>query len=208
MKGLAFAAAAVAVSLWAAPAAAVQFYEVTVNGVLTEQLAEGVDTRFDVGDVFTLTARFADTRINGANVELYGLPTAGPEFWRIDAEGLTWQTTDEIHDGFMGLPWLTLSGSTITGMSGDLVRSSSSTVPELLLQGGATFQVRPGAFLYGNTADAGTFNGVWNFGGANLTTFVGATGVPEPAAWMLLILGFGGVGWSLRRRTAAGRLAA
>ena len=31
-----------------------------------------------------------------------------------------------------------------------------------------------------------------------------AIGVPEPAVWSLLITGFGGLGWALRRRRAAG----
>jgi len=38
-------------------------------------------------------------------------------------------------------------------------------------------------------------------------TAMGVAGVPEPAAWALMILGFGGVGAMLRRRQAAGAVA-
>lgn len=57
---------------------------------------------------------------------------------------------------------------------------------------------------YGNGATFDTNGGVVEFQGyVNNTTFqavVGAGAVPEPASWALMILGFGAIGATLRRR--------
>ena len=47
----------------------------------------------------------------------------------------------------------------------------------------------------------------WDLGGAtrvSVITFTGATaGVPEPATWALMMLGFGGIGFAMRRKSKA-----
>ncbi|MES2754802.1 MAG: PEPxxWA-CTERM sorting domain-containing protein [Pseudomonadota bacterium] len=53
---------------------------------------------------------------------------------------------------------------------------------------------------YSNT-DFGTFNGVVT--GPAALNFAGVAAVPEPAAWALLILGFGAIGSTLRRNRRA-----
>ena len=64
-----------------------------------------------------------------------------------------------------------------------------------------TFHSAGGANLLTFTSDTDTsFGGV--IGGVNVSA------VPEPASWAMLLLGFGGIGWTLRRRQNAGVAAA
>ena len=51
----------------------------------------------------------------------------------------------------------------------------------------------------------GTSRGLGSFGG-NLT-FAPAASVPEPATWAMMLIGFAGIGWQLRRRRSSGTLA-
>jgi hypothetical protein len=70
------------------------------------------------------------------------------------------------------------SGSTGSATSNGLVTYNAGTGPRMV---GATFTSTDNSFEFDNLA---------------------ANGVPEPATWALMILGFGAVGGALRRRTA------
>lgn len=52
----------------------------------------------------------------------------------------------------------------------------------------------------------GTFNGrgtAWAFDVLNVDTAVNNTAVPEPATWAMMVVGFGAVGFAMRRKQAA-----
>ena len=54
------------------------------------------------------------------------------------------------------------------------------------------------------THDGGTTWSPWYEGLAGVAVDIyGSTGVPEPAAWTMMLVGFAGVGFALRRRNRA-----
>jgi hypothetical protein len=198
-------AALCALALVSGPPAGAAIYEITVTGRLSQQLASGTQPGFDVGDVFMVTTRFDSSRISPQaggvqNVNLWPLPTTGPEFWRMDAEGFTWQSQDDYLDG-LGGPAIQLSGRRVVGMQAALVPTGSTAVPFVRLAPGATFTVEPGGNLYGNSSDPGWFVGAWDFAGA--TVLIDGVAVPEPAAWTTMLIGFLGLGLAVRRRRTA-----
>jgi hypothetical protein len=199
-------AALCALALVSGRSAGAAIYEITVTGQLNQQLAPGTQPGFDVGDVFTVTTRFDSSRISPQaggvqSANLWPLPVTGPEFWRMDAGGFTWQSQDDYLDG-LGGPEIWLSGRRVVGMQADLVRSDSNTVPFVRLVSGGAFTVEPGHNLYGNRSDPGVFLGTWDFAGA--TVLIDGVAAPEPAAWATMLIGFLGIGLSLRRRAALG----
>jgi hypothetical protein len=149
-------------ALCATPAAATQ-YQVTVSGTLTRAQGEkgmintGADPNLGVGTNFTLTASFDSSSLiqwggNGYSiVGLYGLPTSGADYWRVDAGGMTWQSTDYINDfdpiytysnstlsgpgSFLteGNPAIIIQNGKVIGLTGDMLPSDSSARPELIL---------------------------------------------------------------------------
>ena len=85
----------------------------------------------------------------------------------------------------------------------------------------AAFEVRPGDTLSGAmnfpapspVQTAFTFSGVWQHGGApglgaRVFGHEGAPGVPEPATWAMMMVGFGGLGAVMRKRRSQGLAAA
>lgn len=80
-------------------------YLIQLSGSLVSQTNSGPDQNLAVGSNFTVTARFNDQYFthwgnNGYSVAgLYGLPTTGKYFFRIEAPGMTWQSFDEQSDG-------------------------------------------------------------------------------------------------------------
>jgi hypothetical protein len=215
-----FATCAAIVALgtaFATAADAARYYEVSLTGALVSELGRGpgelntgVDPNLDVGDVLTLTARFSPEwtfEAGGQTVAgLYGLPTSGEEFWRIDGGGMTWRTTDELLDGFpfhiegdrvFGLPSITFAGGKVVGVGGEMLPAGNSDRP-LLAMTGATFHIEPGEGLYGNIYDSQGFAGVWDLENSSAIL----TGIPEPATWAMMISGFGLIGGILRLRRA------
>lgn len=122
-----------------------------------------------------------------------------------------------------GRPVIAFANGKVVGVSGDLLPADSSDRPELLLgssfsgsefyfneapgepiMGGSVFNatvssqffVLPPLGQYGNEYETPGFAGVWDFDGSS----VQAAAIPEPANWMLMILGFAAVGALLRRR--------
>ena len=162
---VAFAAAA---CFWAGSAEAARYYEITLKGELVSELGyapwelnTGVDQKLAVGNIVTLTARFNADRAfdqgGGFVAGLYGLPTGGEEFWRLDVGGLTWNSIHEMYDGFpiyvddenyYADPSIRFAGGKVTGVSGEMVPTSTDTIPVFRL---SDFRIEPGEGLYGNT---------------------------------------------------------
>jgi hypothetical protein len=80
---------------------------------------------------------------------------------------------------------MTRVGDTVSlSFDGLLVASDSSSA----FAGPATF-----FFVFSNNNDGGTASAVW-------TDFNVTSGVPEPSTWVMIILGFAGVGFAAHRR--------
>ena len=213
--------------LLATPAAASQIL-VTVNGTLTssrgegnplDSLNNGIDPNLAVGDVFTLTASFDSSLLLDAGggtqkIGMYSAPISGDmpmppgflngmsgTFFRIDAPGMTWQSTDDLHDGFPPFsitpreasPIIYIQGDKVIGLTLDLWPTHFAGRP-LLEGGGSQFSIDAPHGAYFNIYNTPGFNGVWDLANSSVAV------VPEPATWSLFLLGFGGIGWRVRRR--------
>ncbi len=214
---VAFAAAA---CFWAGSAEAARYYEITLKGELVSELGyapwelnTGVDQKLAVGNIVTLTARFNADRAfdqgGGFVAGLYGLPTGGEEFWRLDVGGLTWNSIHEMYDGFpiyvddenyYADPSIRFAGGKVTGVSGEMVPTSTDTIPVFRL---SDFRIEPGEGLYGNTYGTQGFKGTWDYAGSSAIL----SGVPEPATWAIMIVGFGMTGATIRAARRRGNTA-
>lgn len=184
-------------------------YFVQLTGTVTSQVDPGADPNIALGDTVRMTGRFDDSRIfdNGtfraANV--YGLPTSGDQFWKVTLNGLTWKSVDEYLDGLpsdfdsqghpLQAPYFELlPGGKIGTPQGWLIPVNTDQTPTFDLGSG---QIRSGDFLYGNTSKTPGFNVTWDLGGASFAQ------VPEPTTWAMMIVGFGLIGMTARRRGRA-----
>jgi hypothetical protein len=158
------------------------------------------------------------------------LPTTGAENWSISGGGIVWSARDYLfdfsqpfyHDGagatartFFG-PFIVFDATGVLGI-GNLQQVPNTNLPRPVItgSGGLLTLSGPGNFAplsYGSTFNIGpnfahgdiggqSASGVWDFTKATILA-PGQTGVavPEPAAWVSLIVGFGAIGAVLRRR--------
>jgi PEP-CTERM putative exosortase interaction domain len=188
-------------------------YLAQLTGTVTSQIDPGFDPNISVGDKVVMTARFDDSRIFDDGTlraaTVYGLPTSGAQFWNVKLNGLTWQTSDDELDGqpsFFVLPdpkghelsmpyFELLPGGKVGSPHFLLTRINTDQIPRFYSSGGATGQILPGDFLYGNTTQTPGFNVTWDLANSKLST------VPEPSVWALTIVGFGLVGAASRKRS-------
>lgn len=169
----------------------------------------GPQAGINIGDTYTMDARINGSHISGGVAGGYGLTDPG-DFWSLTGSGLSWPAVTEEFDGFpviygdglsidggfayVAAPLIYFSGGHITGASGSMVPVLSATVPLLYLTG-ATFRIAPGEFLYGNTADLGSWDGVWDLQDSTVERI---SAIPEPAAWIAMLLGLFAAGGMLR----------
>lgn len=111
----------------------------------------------------------------------------------------------DIADVFLAANSSFLAGG-FTGSAGDAItRFATATTVAGITLGSSRFDVT-GAFTAPNETQGDTFDDGYfgpNFNGALAET----GGVPEPATWGLMIMGFGGIGALLRRRRGVASLA-
>jgi hypothetical protein len=154
--------------------ASAKIYEISVDGALTEQLAPGTDPNLSVGSKLKLSMRFDDRytinlpefgyRVAGAygyvdlgngNHKNIILPTTGEQYFRIDAPGLTWRTTDDEQDGTafyvfdeseiggdafaFGRPMVLFNDTKVLGLAGYLYPGDGIGRPTLSLFGSPGF---------------------------------------------------------------------
>jgi hypothetical protein len=224
---------------FSSPAEAAQVF-VSLSGVLHG--GDGPDAHLSDGTTVTLTTSFDSSRLitwgdSGYSIaSVYHLPIAGPEFWRVDAGGLTWWTYDNALEGpffnsdtdaghfYYYLPFMVFQGNKVVGLMGDMAPSGGGR-PDLLLGSGVpsgsflydlngnhasryadlvlSDQFSIGPDIYHNTYLTQGFTGTWDFAGATVTGIAAA--VPEPATWAMFLIGFGAVGFTMRRGKRNGR---
>ena len=88
----------------------------------------------------------------------------------------------------------------VTGVSGEMVPTSTDTIPVFRL---SDFRIEPGEGLYGNTYGTQGFKGTWDYAGSSAIL----SGVPEPATWAIMIVGFGMTGATIRAARRRGKTA-
>lgn len=91
-------------------------------------------------------------------------------------------------------PGVTFSSSSLVGISGTVGSYPLSGAGTNVMQLPQTL-IGPGSFMFSfagdNTNESGVVNG-------NITIMQAP--IPEPASWAMMIIGFGAIGWTLRRR--------
>jgi hypothetical protein len=98
-------AVAVLLALGAGEGAAAAGVDFSFYGTVTAPQGPGTDPKISVGDQLHLTAHVSDDRIIkwddfGYSIAfVYGLPTTGPNYFRIDLGSFTWQSLDDKFDG-------------------------------------------------------------------------------------------------------------
>jgi len=185
-------------------------YFAEIHGTLTSQIDTSFnDPKLKVGDVLTLTARLSDEFLN-TNYDPYtgfadhyivapwGLPTAGPTFFRIDGPNMTWTASDDISNG----PAIAFQNGKITALRLSLVPDfdirpglQSGTVTTVPIGPGDKIFDAHGLYMAQYTTPGFTIS--WDYGHS---TFQDVSAVPEPVSWMMMIAGFGMAGGALRRR--------
>jgi hypothetical protein len=99
--------------------------------------------------------------------------------------------------------------------SGGFTDASSGTGDVFALNAGPGFVLVPSGFITGSAIDSGaTFSNatfaslgltagqyVYTSRGNTITLNIGPASVPEPASWAMMLIGFGGMGFTLRRAT-------
>ena len=215
------AAALLAVALTASPATAA----IVQNGSLETLAGPFVNTSFNyqqLGNGSTFITGWTVSTSSG-HIVLAQSPTgdgqsAADGTYFVDLSGLG----SESPDGALSQTIHTSAGATYA-FSLDLASSNTGTV--FASVGGAVLSLTSGsAFVVGGTSWtpwSGAFTGdalnhsplltIGDGTPGSQIDFVdnisivqtGAAGVPEPATWALMILGFGGIGASMRRRRVA-----
>ena len=184
--------------LCAGQAAAVTF---SMTGTVTS--GSGSDGIIHVGDVITLTAQAPNDLIapaagGGSFVGTY------PGGLSISLDGYTWRAVDDeldqwdhpycVNSKCASGPLIFFAGDKITGVTaGDPLLKVASSVPALRLSGDG-FSIFDSTD-YGNTSAPQHFLGSWDLASSIVA-------VPEPASWAMMIVGFFGLGATLRRLRA------
>lgn len=169
--------------------------------------SEPAGTNFDVaGDIFNgpIVASFGHTGIEaGEFTDLFQFTI--PQ----DGTGSGSVITSVTLQDFLGGTDLDFISVLVNGMSASLVlRDASGNVCAVRGVGtcGASesFAINNVPILNGvlNTIEiTGLSRGLGSYGGN--ATFIPAAAVPEPGTWAMMLLGFGAIGFSLRRRKVA-----
>jgi hypothetical protein len=174
---------------------------VIATGFLERELGyeEGPDPYLSVGSKVVMKAMFDDSRFewndyrNFDQAILYGLRTTGKEYWRIDAGGMTWSSFDDLLDGEYGGPSVSVRDGKVVGLYLSLYPAGGAYRPILSsdYSDHTQFKIVPGRYTYGNIYPSPGYAGRWH----NIQVL---QGVPEPATWAMMIVGFGMTGAALR----------
>ena len=197
---------------FASQASAVSF---TITGTVTS--GSGSDGVIQVGDTITLNASAPDYAVlflNNAGLEGLGLYGGRPFPASLDVtlDSFSWTARDDEYDGddvsVCGAssitaplceagPVVLFHGSQVLDLNtvGPLLPTFSA-IPELEILSGGRFAIF-NTDLYGNYSALQSFSGQFDFRNAIVT---GGPAVPEPATWMMMLTGFGGLGVALRLR--------
>jgi len=206
-----FAFALLAAAIAASPLQAASFYA-ELHGTLSSQVDNSFsDAALKVGDELVMTALFRseDVGFNFATGDpantawaTPGYPTAGDHYFRIDGGGFTWNASDDINSG----PYLDFANGHVTALHAGLVEADAADRPGLEASSAVIGVNGPNSIFdarsfYNNGYKTPGFIIAWDYAGSTFRAVQGASAVPEPAAWAMLITGFGVAGGALRRRS-------
>lgn len=141
----------------------------------------------DLGLGGSFTTGFSDSNLTNPFTETLTFTTATAGTVSIN---LTTSTTGPENDTDFTSVFLTG-----TGLMGNILIPQTQGDP-LEARGLANFALQAGTFTLNILGTPGTQNG--SFGGS--VAFQAQSAVPEPATWAMMLLGFGAVGFSMRRK--------
>lgn len=186
-------------ALLAGVLATTQAHALTYVGQFKGSVTEQLDTSFDdpvlqVGDELRVFFEFDDDSIFPPSgwteplAHLTSLIVSGPEI-------LVWSKGDDILDG----PWVDFKNGKVTGFYTDLIKADVGWSPGLISMG-TDSQIYDASGIYGNTRKTPGFTIMWDFANSSVLPQSAAAPVPEPAEWMLMLVGFLGIGTIMRRQ--------
>lgn len=184
MKKLLLTLAGSAAALALAPAAQAQSVNPTP--------ATTVMNNIDVGANGTFTIGFSDSNLTNPFTETLSFNTTAAGLLSIIASTIA--SSAENDTDFTSIV-LTGTGLPTGGISIGAAPGSTDFSETRSLAGIA---VGAGTFTLTLTGTPGTQNG--SFGGS--VSFIPTSAVPEPATWAFMLIGFGAVGYSMRKRPA------
>lgn len=195
-----FAAAAAAL-VCSAPATAAAYLTGKYVGTITEQLVPGVDPNSAMGETVTVSFNIPTATLydpDGTGWLASG-PSSDPAFFSVTtSRGLQWLAREEMLDNGLRI---TEDGSGFYGFFVPM-RNDQPLISINVSDGAGSFFIqgtdRFGGALYNNISTSLGFKG--QLRPAEVPGGSGQPGVPEPASWALMIVGFGLIGTIVRRR--------
>lgn len=152
----------------------------TINGSISLSGLSGVGSFSNVSGI---SSNYVGAGVRGPLLGYAGF--TGPSYWGDygwSADGASTGDIFSMNTVDFGRPYIFVAPSYVSGAN--LSAVVRATVPT-----GADLKLAPGQYIYKSPFDTITVN-----------VLASNSAVPEPATWLTMILGFGAIGYAMRRR--------